>query len=38
MNAVIEFRNVWRHFDRQPVLRGLELAVTPGEVFALLGR
>jgi len=38
MNAVIEFRNVWRHFDRQPVLRGLELAVKPGEVFALLGR
>src|SRR5262249_44957044 len=38
MNAAIEFRDVWRHFGEQEVLRGLSLAVRPGEVFALLGR
>lgn len=38
MTPSIEFRDVWRHFGEQEVLRGLDLAVQPGEVFALLGR
>ncbi|NOT30827.1 MAG: ABC transporter ATP-binding protein [Planctomycetes bacterium] len=38
MTNAIEFRGVRRHFGQQEVLRGLELAVKPGEVFALLGR
>lgn len=38
MNAAIEFENVYRHFGKQDVLRGLSFFVRPGEVFALLGR
>lgn len=38
MTPSIEFRDVWRHFGQQEVLRGLDLVVHPGEVFALLGR
>ena len=38
MTNVIEFTGVHRHFGEHAVLRGLELAVRPGEVFALLGR
>lgn len=37
-DAVIEFRDVYRHFGRREVLRGLSLQVRPGEIFALLGR
>jgi len=38
LNAVIEFRDVWRGFGAQSVLRGLNLEVREGEVFALVGR
>jgi len=38
MTAVIRFADVHRHFGTQPVLRGLSLAVAPGEVYAFLGR
>lgn len=38
MNPVIEFRGVKRWFDGKSVLRGLDLAVAPGEAVALLGR
>jgi ABC-2 type transport system ATP-binding protein len=38
MKHALEFRAVTRHFGAQEVLRGLDLAVAPGEVFALLGR
>ena len=38
MTNAIEFTGVHRHFGEQAVLRGLELAVQPGEVYALLGR
>lgn len=34
----IVFENVHRRFDQRMVLRGLDLAVRPGEIHALLGR
>jgi osmoprotectant transport system ATP-binding protein len=36
--SVIEFRDVVAHRGRQPVLRGVSLAVGGGEVVALVGR
>jgi ABC-2 type transport system ATP-binding protein len=38
MTPVIRFDDVHRWFGRQPVLRGLDLAVAKGQVHALLGR
>ncbi|MBL8055427.1 MAG: heme ABC exporter ATP-binding protein CcmA [Anaerolineales bacterium] len=34
---VIETRALTKHFGRQPVLRGVELSVAPGEFVALMG-
>ncbi len=34
----IEFQDVYRSFGNRDVLRGLSLAVRPGEIYALLGR
>jgi ABC-2 type transport system ATP-binding protein len=36
--SAIEFQGLWRHFAEKHVLCGLDLAVQPGQVFALLGR
>jgi len=38
MSAVIEFDDVYRHYGRLDVLRGLTFTVRPGEIYALLGR
>lgn len=38
MNFPIRFERVERSFDGKPVLRGLDLTVRPGEIYALLGR
>jgi len=38
MTQPIEFRDVYRHFHRHEVLRGLSFQVRPGEIYALLGR
>lgn len=34
----IEARDVWKRYDRAPVLRGLSVAVAEGTVYGLLGR
>ncbi|MCA9002925.1 MAG: ABC transporter ATP-binding protein, partial [Planctomycetes bacterium] len=38
MQHSIEFHEVYRHFDQHAVLRGLNLAIPPGQIYALLGR
>ena len=38
MTPVIRFDDVWRSFGNQQVLRGLSFQVSPGGVYALLGR
>lgn len=38
MDFPIRFERVERSFDGKPVLRGLDLTVRPGEIYALLGR
>ena len=38
MNSPIEFQDVYRHYAKQDVLRGLSLSVEPGKIYALLGR
>ncbi|MEZ6003542.1 MAG: ABC transporter ATP-binding protein [Planctomycetota bacterium] len=38
MSPVIEFDNVYRRFDKDVVLRGLDFRVEEGQIFALLGR
>ena len=37
-DPAVQFDQVWRRFDDQVVLQGLEFCVGRGEVFALLGR
>ncbi len=36
--SAIRFHNVYRHFDDQEVLRGLNFEVEPGQIYAFLGR
>ncbi|MDX7024264.1 ATP-binding cassette domain-containing protein, partial [Enterobacter cloacae] len=35
--ASVEFRNVDKHYGNHPVLNGLNLTITPGDVVAILG-
>lgn len=37
MEYVIEMQDVVRNFDRKEVLKGVNLKVSPGEIFGLLG-
>jgi len=37
MNPVLEATNLVKHYGEHPALRGLNLAIAPGEVFCLLG-
>jgi heme exporter protein A len=37
VEPLIEIRNLVKRYGRKPVLRGLDLAVRPGQVLALLG-
>jgi ABC-2 type transport system ATP-binding protein len=34
---VLDVRGVWKHYGRVAALRGVDLAVDPGELFGLLG-
>ena len=33
----VELRNVWKTFDRKPVLRGVDLALAKGTILAVMG-
>jgi len=35
---MIEFKNIWKKFGEQPVIRGLNLKVETGEIFFVLGK
>jgi phospholipid/cholesterol/gamma-HCH transport system ATP-binding protein len=34
---LVELRNVWKTFDRKPVLRGIDLALARGTILAVMG-
>ena len=34
---LVELRNVWKTFDRKPVLRGIDLALAKGTIMAVMG-
>ena len=34
---LVELRNVWKTFDRKPVLRGIDLALPKGTIMAVMG-
>lgn len=36
-NASLRADAIWKAYDNEPVLRGMDLAVAPGEIYGLLG-